>query len=103
MTRQTRAERMLERMEQAARDLGLVVRYENISRPGYPGGLCRVKDRWLVILNKGVPIDERIETLASALATRDTEGVFLPPDVRDAIDRARPSVPSDSDDEGSGG
>jgi hypothetical protein len=94
---------MLERMEQAARDLGLDVRYENISRPGYTGGLCRVKDRWLVILNKGAPPDERIEALASALAARETDGVFLPPDVREAIDRARPPVVPDPDDSGSGG
>lgn len=80
-------ERLLERMEQAANDLGLEVRYENISKPGYPGGLCRVKDTWVVILNKGAPPDEKVETLAEALATRDTEGVFFPPDVRELVDR----------------
>ena len=80
-------DRLLERMEQAATDLGLEVRYENISKPGYPGGLCRVKDTWVVILNKGAPTDEKVETLAAALATRDTEGVFLPPDVRDLVEQ----------------
>ena len=86
MARQTRMERLLERMEQAATDLGLEVRYENISKPGYAGGLCRVKDTWVVILNKGAPADEKVETLAAALATRDTEDVFLPPDVRELVD-----------------
>jgi len=74
-------------MEQAATDLGLEVRYENIAKPGYAGGLCRVKDTWVVILNKGAPTGEQVEALASALATRDTEGVFLPPDVRDLVDQ----------------
>lgn len=98
MTRQTRAERLLERLELAAAELDLEVRYENISRPGYPGGLCRVKDRWIVILNKGAPVDERIETLASALATRDVEGVFLPPDVREVVEKARPApVPGEEE------
>jgi hypothetical protein len=87
MARQTRIDRLLERMEQAAADLGLEVRTENISKPGYAGGLCRVKDSWVVILNKGAPPDEKVETLASALATRDTEGVFLPPDVRELVDK----------------
>jgi hypothetical protein len=82
-------ERLLERLEQAATDLGLEVRYENISRPGYPGGLCRVKDAWVVILNKGAPPDEKVETLAAAVATRDTEGVFLPPDVRELVEKHR--------------
>jgi hypothetical protein len=89
MGKQTRVERLLERLEQAASDLGLEVRYENISKPGYAGGLCRVKDTWVVILNKGAPADEKVETLAGALATRDTDGVFLPPDVRDLVDRHR--------------
>lgn len=84
-------------MIDAAREVGLQVRYENISRPGYPGGLCRVKDRWIVILNKGAPVDERIETLASALASQDTQDVFLAPDVRETVDRARPAVPQDED------
>jgi hypothetical protein len=85
----TRTERLLERLEQAATDLGLEVRYENIARPGYAGGLCRVRDTWVVILNRGAPADEKVETLAAALATRDTEGVFLPPDVRELVDRYR--------------
>ncbi len=89
MARQTRMDRLLERMEQAATDLGLEVRYENISKPGYAGGLCRVKDQWVVILNKGAPSDEKVEVLASSLATRDTEGVFLPPDVRELVDKHR--------------
>ncbi len=89
VTRQTRQEMLLERLERAAADLGLDVRYENITRPGYPGGLCRIKDRWMVILNKGAPVDERVETLASALATRDLEDTFLPPDVREMVEQAR--------------
>ncbi len=89
MARQTRMDRLLERMEQAATDLGLEVRYENISKPGYAGGLCRVKDVWVVILNKGAPADEKVDVLASALASRDTEGVFLPPDVRELVDKHR--------------
>ena len=61
MVRQTRIDRLLERMERAAGDLGLEVRYENIGKPGYPGGLCRVKDAWVVILNRGAPAEEKVE------------------------------------------
>ena len=89
MTRQTKGERLLERLVQAAEDLGMEVRYENIARPGYPGGLCRVKDKWVVILNKGAPADEKVDALSAALASRDTDGVFLPPDVRELIEKSR--------------
>lgn len=83
----------MERMEEAATEVGLRVRYENISRPGYPGGLCRIKDRWVVILNKGAPVEERLTTLASAIASQDTEDVFLPPDVREEVEKARARTP----------
>jgi len=82
-------ERLLERLEDAAEEIGLEVRHEAISRPGYTGGLCRIKDSWVVILNRGAPIDEKIDTLAAAIATRDTESVFLAPDVREIVDRHR--------------
>jgi len=83
----SRVERLLERLEKAAGDVGLEVRYESISRPAYAGGLCRVKDRWVVIVNRGAPPDEKVETIASAIATRETDDVYLAPDVRELVDR----------------
>ncbi len=89
MTRQTRGERLVERLEKAAEDLGMEVRYENISRPGYPGGLCRVKDKWVVIRDKGAAVDEKADGLAAAGGQRDTDGVCRPPDVRELVEKSR--------------
>lgn len=49
------------------------------------GGLCRVNDKWIVILDKGLSTMEINEIMASALKELDTEGIYLPPLVREAL------------------
>jgi len=53
------------------------------------GGLCKVKGEWWVIIDRKVPPADRAATLTEALAQLDTDGVFLPPEVREALASAR--------------
>jgi hypothetical protein len=89
------SEQMTESLEAAAAQLGVQVRYEalNTGAVTASGGLCKVKGQWRVIIDKKATPAERAAILADALATFDTDAIYLPPKVRDAVQarRARPA------------
>lgn len=84
---------MLEALESAAVQLDIKVTYEPLqtalAQSAVRGGLCRVKggDRmiWRVIVDKRATDEERVATLASALAKFDTGELKLPPKVRELL------------------
>ena len=79
-------EQMTETLEQAATQLGVQVRYDTMTGDASgAGGLCKVKGTWCVIMDRKTPPAERAAMLMDALVGFDTDAVFLPPQVRDAI------------------
>jgi hypothetical protein len=90
-----KAEQLTEILEAAAQQLGVKVHYENMAAagPAGGGGLCKVKGEWRVIMDRKTVPSERASILADALATMDTEGIFLPPKVREMLSlRRRPTA-----------
>jgi hypothetical protein len=83
-------EQMTEALEAAAAHLGVRVRYETMTgETAGSGGLCKLKGQWCVIVDRKTPAAERAALLVDALAGFDTEAVFLPPEVRDALQAKR--------------
>ncbi|HVZ72849.1 MAG TPA: hypothetical protein VHJ20_10785 [Polyangia bacterium] len=79
-------EQITETLEQAAAHLGVRVRYETMTGDtAGSGGLCKVKGAWCVIIDRKTPAAERAALLIEALASFDTDAVFLPPQIRDAV------------------
>lgn len=80
---------MLELLEAAADQLGIKVSYEPLQTSGIAtgmrGGLCRVKGAYRVIIDKRASDEERVATLATAIASFDTTELELPPQVRDLL------------------
>jgi hypothetical protein len=79
------ADAMVEELKAAARALGFDVREEELLREvGYRArsGTCRVGDRDVILLERGLGASERIEILCAALHGRDLEHVFLSPALR---------------------
>lgn len=80
---------LLELLEAAADQLGIKVSYEALQTSGVGGmahgGLCRVKGTYRVIIDKRATSEERVTTLATALATFDTSELELPQKVRDVL------------------
>ena len=93
-----KAEHLTEILETAAQQLGVKIRYEILvaSGPTGGGGLCKVKGEWCVIMDKKTAPSERASILCDALATMDTDGIFLPPKVREMIAQRRASIPKPS-------
>jgi hypothetical protein len=84
-------EQLAEALETAASQLGVKVRYETLaaSGPTGGGGLCKVKGEWFIIIDRKTAATERASILGEALATMDTEHIFLPPKVRDMLAQRR--------------
>src|SRR3954470_23772063 len=79
-------EQMTEALEQAATQLGVQVRYDTMTGDAAGGGgLCKVKGIWCVIMDRKTPPAERAAMLIEALVGFDTDSVFLPPQLREAI------------------
>ena|SRR5215831_7072689 len=83
-------EQITETLEQAAAHLDVQVRYETMTGDvAGAGGLCKLRGKWCVIIDRKAPPADRAATLIEALAQLDTDTVFLPPEIRDALAAAR--------------
>ena len=93
-----KAEQLTQVLETAAQQLGVKIRYEILvaSGPTGGGGLCKIKGEWCVIMDKKTAPSERASILCDALATMDTDGIFLPPKVREMLAQRRSSIPKPS-------
>jgi hypothetical protein len=84
-----KSELMLELLESAADQLGVKVSYEPLQlsgiQTGMRGGLCKVKGTYRVIIDKRATNEERVTTLATALAGFDTSELELPQKVRELL------------------
>ena len=84
-----KSEIMLELLESAAEQLAVKVSYEPLQlsgiQTGMRGGLCKVKGEYRVIIDKRATNEERVTTLATALAGFDTTELELPQKVRDLL------------------
>ena len=79
---------MVELLENAAEQLGIKVSYEplqTVGMGGMRGGLCRVKGAYRIIIDKRATAEERMTTLATALAGFDTAELELSQKVRDLL------------------
>jgi hypothetical protein len=83
-------EQMTEALEQVATQVGVRVRYETMTGAAAgAGGLCKIKGQWTVIIDRRTPVADRAAMLIEALADFDTDALFLPPRVREALQAKR--------------
>jgi len=80
---------VLEVLESAAEQLNIKVSYEPLQtngiQTGLRGGLCKVKGTYRIIIDKRATNEERVTTLATAIAGFDTTELELPQKVRDLL------------------
>jgi len=78
----------LEQWEEAARSLGIEVRYEPFKGETSlsAGGLCKLKGNYLLIVNNRATVGERISAIASAVNRFDLSGTYLRPELREFLE-----------------
>lgn len=88
--------RVYEHLENLAGQLGIFIRYENLSNSDAPArsGLCMVKGRHLYIMDSSTTLSERIRLLSSCLSRMDLEGRYLLPAIRKLLESARGREPN---------
>jgi len=87
-------EAMLELLENVAEQLGIRVSYEVLQSSVVTGGLCKVKGAYRVIIDKKATAEERVSTLATALASfgpARLEEIAVPAKVRELLRLHEPS------------
>ncbi len=77
---------LVEALEDLARKLSIRVRRESFRGDG---GLCRLGDQQWIIINRARMPGEQVQILAQGLACVDTDGIFVPPQVRDLLEVER--------------
>ncbi len=71
-----------------AEEIGLDIRKEQLGGTG--GGLCVLRGRRVLFVDTAADLEERYEAILSALAPLpDLDQHFLPPEIRDDVDRQR--------------
>lgn len=79
-------EELLQAMETLVKALGLELRYE---KGDFKGGVCRIHDQQLVVMQKKASIENKIKILARELGTLELEHVYVMPAVQKIIDLSR--------------
>lgn len=74
---------ILQELETLAYQLAIEVRYDALDGPG---GLCRLKGRDHLILDRDLTVPERIAAIGRALAQVPLDDVFIRPRIREVID-----------------
>ena len=86
---------LLDELKQAAEQIGIEVREERLLREvGYRvrSGSCRVHDKSLILLDRGLPLEAQIEILAGELASRPLDAIYLSPAARRVLEGAAPEA-----------
>jgi hypothetical protein len=80
---------LLGQLEELAHSLGIEIRYEPLKRESgfFPGGLCRIKDEYVLILNSVANTEDKVQTMAKALKRFDLSRVYLRPGLREFLDK----------------
>ena len=85
-------QRLLDELVQAARRLDVEVRFEPSETPAaMGGGLCVVRGAHLVLIDQRAPLADRLRALARALGDLGSEAIYMAPEARELVDRARPA------------
>jgi len=87
---------VLELLVGLAEEAGIAVRIARAGDSELPprSGICRVRGRLLLVVSAAEPLDARIEAVVAALRAHAGEALeerFLPPAVRERLDRPAPA------------
>jgi hypothetical protein len=83
---------MLEQLEGLAKGLEIDVRFETMRKEARfnPGGLCRVKGKPVIIINRKATLSQKIDALGAAIKRFDLSGIYLRPGLRDFLEEISP-------------
>ncbi len=81
---------VLGELEALAHQLGVEIRYEALTGEIFsPGGMCRIRGRQVIMVNKHGSVREKTTILTRALRRFDLSGIYLKPALRELLEKPR--------------
>jgi hypothetical protein len=79
---------LLNQLEELAQRLTIEIRYVTIRKGDFlaTGGLCRITDKYIIVVNKKSSIQDKIQILARAIKRFDLSDVYLRPALREFLE-----------------
>ncbi len=77
-----RNDRLIQEIEALLEQLSIPIRYE---KGNFKGGLCRINDEQLFILNKNLPLEQKLQIFREELTHLDLENIFIRPILREYL------------------
>jgi hypothetical protein len=92
-------EQIYHELKELAEKLSVTVSEENLRKAGIPikSGMCIVKGKRMLIVDKHKSIHKKIQIVASQLASLAHDQVYVIPAVRDVLDKYRDDEDEDEE------
>jgi len=74
---------ILKELESLCSQLGIVLRYEKTSARG---GLCRVEDKYYIIIDRKAKDDYKASVIANSLKNFDLKNIHIKPKLREYLE-----------------
>ena len=76
-------------LEELAYRLGIQIRYEKIKdeESRSSGGLCRLKEKEVILVDSRAKTKDKIQTLVEALRHFDLDNIYVRPAIRELLER----------------
>ena len=84
-------EQLYQHLKELSEKLGIGVQEQSFKQVNLPvkSGYCRVKGKDMFIMDKNIPLAKKNSALAKFLSTQPHENIFVPPAVRDVLQRKK--------------
>ena len=81
-------EYLLNQLEELAGRLGIGIRYENVNveESSLAGGFCRIKEKYVLIIQPQATINEKVRIITEALKTFPLGDIYVKPALRELIE-----------------
>ncbi|MFC1849427.1 hypothetical protein ACFL27_04375 [candidate division CSSED10-310 bacterium] len=81
---------LLERFEELAAKLGIIISYER-GLEG-PGGLCRIKDQNMILINRNLTVQDKIDVIVDSIIQFPLDNHYILPELREYLENASPKI-----------
>ncbi len=84
-------EQLYQHLKDLAEKLGITVQEQSFKQMSLPvkSGHCRVKGKDMFIMDRNLPLSKKNTALSEFLRTQAHENIFIPPAVREVLDRGK--------------
>ena len=79
-----KSEWLLQEMEGLVEQLSIPIRYE---KGNFKGGLCRLNDDRIFIINKTLPLEQKLQIFREELVRINLEDIFIRPVLREYLEK----------------